>query len=294
MSVTTLKIIALIAMTIDHIGEFIPAAPFWFRWIGRISAPIFVFCAAEAMRYTHDRKKYISRLYQMAVLVAGVNFITTRLYTALTGVTAAVIENNIFGMLFNLALLIAITDDCINKKEHAKRNLLLYLLWQLITIMIDLYLLFRYPEADDLYYLCSGPLCNLWFGEGDIWILAGMGFYYLPKKNKILYPLCCAVYTIPDILCIPARLMTRFQYYGWDVLYKIGNVVFSWVLGYQVWFIREPSLANQCQWMMVFALVFILMYNGKYGRYGNKIKWLFYIYYPVHIVILYVAGNVLF
>ncbi len=41
MSTNLLKLTALICMLIDHIGEFIPQSPIWFRYIGRISAPLF-------------------------------------------------------------------------------------------------------------------------------------------------------------------------------------------------------------------------------------------------------------
>ncbi|MCR5722201.1 MAG: conjugal transfer protein TraX, partial [Lachnospiraceae bacterium] len=49
MSHRTLKRIALITMIIDHIGAFIPGAPIWLRYIGRISAPIFFFCCAHSL-----------------------------------------------------------------------------------------------------------------------------------------------------------------------------------------------------------------------------------------------------
>ena len=43
MSNTTLKVIATIAMLIDHIFYFFPGIPHVFHWIGRVSAPIFLF-----------------------------------------------------------------------------------------------------------------------------------------------------------------------------------------------------------------------------------------------------------
>jgi len=41
------------------------------------------------------------------------------------------------------------------------------------------------------------------------------------------------------------------------------------------------------QWMMVFALPFFFIYNGKKGRH---VKYLFYGFYPLHIWILYIIG----
>lgn len=39
---------------------------------------------------------------------------------------------------------------------------------------------------------------------------------------------------------------------------------------------------------MVFVLPLILMYNGKEGR---KYKWFYYLFYPMHIWILYAIAN---
>ena len=49
MSITALKTLSLILMTIDHIGAFIPEMPIAFRWIGRLSAPVFLFCLLEGI-----------------------------------------------------------------------------------------------------------------------------------------------------------------------------------------------------------------------------------------------------
>ena len=45
MTTTTLKLIALALMLIDHIGEFIPGTPLFLRILGRASAPVFLFCS---------------------------------------------------------------------------------------------------------------------------------------------------------------------------------------------------------------------------------------------------------
>lgn len=55
-------------------------------------------------------------------------------------------------------------------------------------------------------------------------------------------------------------------------------------------FLNELFFVNY-QWMMVFAIIPILLYNGKPGYRGKFSKYLFYIIYPLHIVILLFIGN---
>ncbi|MEG1942513.1 MAG: TraX family protein, partial [Angelakisella sp.] len=64
----TLKIIAIAAMLIDHIGYMFFPDMIIFRLIGRIAFPIFAFFVAEGIRFTHDRKKYLTRLLLLAVI----------------------------------------------------------------------------------------------------------------------------------------------------------------------------------------------------------------------------------
>jgi hypothetical protein len=45
------------------------------------------------------------------------------------------------------------------------------------------------------------------------------------------------------------------------------------------------------QWMMIAALPLIMLYNGERGK--HSLKYLFYIFYPLHIWILYVASYAL-
>lgn len=83
-----LKIIAIIAMTIDHIADLLyPGMPNIFisnvmHIIGRLTAPIMFFFICEGYHYTKDIKKYISRLFIFALIshfaycfAFGINFI---------------------------------------------------------------------------------------------------------------------------------------------------------------------------------------------------------------------------
>jgi len=44
------------------------------------------------------------------------------------------------------------------------------------------------------------------------------------------------------------------------------------------------------QWMMIFAIIPILLYNGARGYHAKWSKYMFYVFYPAHIWILYTIG----
>ena len=69
-----LKIIAIVAMTLDHLTWtlFPGYSTEWFvilfHIIGRLTAPIMWFFIAEGYHYTHDIKKYATRLFLLALI----------------------------------------------------------------------------------------------------------------------------------------------------------------------------------------------------------------------------------
>lgn len=69
-----LKVIAMIAMTCDHVGlQLLPQAGI-LRLIGRLALPIYAYMIAEGCRHTRSRGKYLLRLASLAALCQVVYF----------------------------------------------------------------------------------------------------------------------------------------------------------------------------------------------------------------------------
>lgn len=88
----TIRIIAIIAMTIDHIGAFIYPHIIILRIIGRFTMPVFAYAVAFGMLKTKNTEKYLIRLFIFALVsqlpfnlagARGLSIISTIFLTAL-------------------------------------------------------------------------------------------------------------------------------------------------------------------------------------------------------------------
>ncbi len=64
----TLKMIAIITMVIDHVGAVLFPMNMMFRYIGRISFPLFVFLLVEGSIHTSKIRKYELRMFLFALI----------------------------------------------------------------------------------------------------------------------------------------------------------------------------------------------------------------------------------
>ena len=68
LSALDLKLLAMAAMLVDHMGYLLFPTAMWMRYVGRLAFPIFAFQIAEGWYRTHDREKYTLRLLICAVV----------------------------------------------------------------------------------------------------------------------------------------------------------------------------------------------------------------------------------
>lgn len=70
-----LKIIAMAAMLLDHVGKVLLPKLLILQIIGRLAFPIFAYMIAEGCRYTRNRGKYLLNLAGLAAVCAIVFFV---------------------------------------------------------------------------------------------------------------------------------------------------------------------------------------------------------------------------
>ena len=234
-----LKIIAIIAMTIDHIADLLyPGMPNIFisnvmHIIGRLTAPIMFFFICEGYHYTKDVKKYISRLFIFALIshfaycfAFGINFIPFS-----TG--------NIFNqtsIMWTLAWAVVALHIV-----HGKNNLKEWQKWLLIILI------------------------NLITFSSDFSSIAVMTILFMYDRRGNLK---CQMISMMAWLSLYALISYLF------VSKTYGLIAMTAILVY-------PLLKN---------------YNGQRGK-VKWLKWFFYLYYPLHLIIigalrLYMYGNI--
>lgn len=125
-----LKIIALIAMTCDHIGYYLSDNMIILRIVGRIAFPIFAYMISEGCKYTKNRKKYL-----LTILLSGLLF-----QIIYTGFSKS-LYCNIF-ITFSLSIILIYLFDWakgIKKKSAYTVPLLMTISFFLIAEILPLY-----------------------------------------------------------------------------------------------------------------------------------------------------------
>lgn len=258
MSTTALKLLALLTMLLDHIAEFIPNCPLWLHWIGRISAPLFMFCMAWGFHYTHDRKKYILRMYGFGVGMGVLNIMSNNLISE----PYEYITNNIFVTLLCVALIAELIDIRRKDKKKGNKYIIWFVIYQILSTLLCA-LVTRFVPLSGISLFMGAITANLLLNEGSIIFVSFGVIMYLTCHNKRKYAISYCIF------CIAYFTLTLIG----------GKFTYHYIFELDY------------QWMMIASLPFMLIYNGKKGR---GLKYLFYIFYPVHIMILYWIGNLFF
>lgn len=271
MSSTALKLLALVLMLLDHVALFIPGMPVWMHYVGRASAPIFMFCLAEGFKHTGNKIRYLKRLYIGSAVMGVINTAAAILFPD----ARVALDNNIFATLFLIGLIITVYEKMKSKERDGMQLLVMAVISQIVSIVVCFVVdamamaleteglaeqTFSLIVRENASVLVNALIPNLLFCEGGyLMVLFGFMMYYYGKNKKrmsFIYVYMCVVY-------------------AFIIFFTEGGM---------------SALFNNYQWMMILATPFFLIYNGEKGQ---GLKYLFYIFYPVHLIALFLIGNVL-
>ena len=235
MTSAKLKTIALITMTIDHIGLVLlsgicgsnlaeyfssigiefnqPLLYIFCRSVGRIAFPIFAFLITEGCIHTRNPQKYLFRLFLFALL-SEIPFDLAQF-----GQINMHNQNVFFTLFFGACMILCF--------EKLKENLNFFSILYMIAVFLGFTLLSTITFSDYSY-------------KGIIMI----ALFYFFRKWKFVY--FSAIF---------------FQSLKW--YFMLG--IFA-------------------------SIILIILYNGERGKQN---KWVFYLYYPCHLLALYMISNLI-
>lgn len=271
-----MKILAIVLMTIDHVGIFlilynITDVGTVLRDIGRLAFPLFILMLVEGVRHTRNYPKYVLRLGIIATAIALVEAIIY--YFIDSGISIA------YSPFIDLVVL----------------SLILYLIkrkdkftWLIILPIMFIGLSFAVQIYENLYNSTV-----LWFpfylrpGYCLYGLLLAVGFWFaFPLSKKIMsissntnslvgtsYHRTCLNATLSAILFLVIIAIYLLELIPGARIYSDGYTSVTWSL---------------------LAIPFILIYNGKRGYNKPWFKYGCYLYYPLHIAIIFAIFSLIF
>lgn len=215
-----LKLIAMITMTIDHVGMVIFPGVMILRIIGRLAFPIYAFMIAEGCCYTRNRRRYF---LTMAGVGAGCQ------------VVYYIVDSSLYQCVlvtFSLSLLIIFALDNALKKKDA------------LSIS-----------------LAAG---------------AFLGAYFVTSVLPMLLP--------------ETDFAVDYGFMGvmLPVYVYLGQDKWTRLLGAGLGMALVSISSGGIQWYSLLSLPLLALYSGKRGK--ARLKNLFYIYYPLHLAVIYAVG----
>lgn len=185
LSATALKLIALACMTLDHIYLFLSPAfpiPFFFRIIGRVAAPTFLFLVAESAEKTKNVPRLLLRLYLAGAAMSLINFYATD----------GGVKNSMFQTLFYAALLITLIR-CATRQDARRRFIWIAIIFAAILLPIVAVLLFSGSAVEPILNAFLPAVTSV--EGGLLLVLLGVAFWLARGK-----PAKCAVFGVFCVL----------------------------------------------------------------------------------------------
>lgn len=273
-----LKIIALIFMTIDHVGVFLPSSPlqFTFRVLGKIALPIFIYTTLEGCKKTKDIKKYMLRLGVMSIFMY-IAIVIAQLVLYFNNGYLLVFQN-IFFTLLNLVFIYNLFF--VNKNKNKRRMVILPIL-----IFIGSYIFFLLRINGISEFISSifvDGLTTMYALEAPIMFVGALLGIYI-YEEIVRKRLNNDETLVNEFLCSKKAQLSR------NIIMCLSVALISLIM-YSFTYENIPSFTfgNTCIYNTYFIICFpfILLYNGKRGFNNKIVNGAFYLYYPLHIGII--------
>lgn len=259
---TGLKWIALGTMVLDHIHYFFGftgVIPEWFSMVGRLGAPLFLFCLVEGFTHTHSRKRYFAKVYLISAAMSGLLFFMA--YGGILVRPDGFYPTN--GMMTTFVILMVIWQglDWLGEEKlfRGLAAVILPLAWPFLASWVAMQL----PGlTNPLGFICYSFL-PMWGITGDSsWPVLAMGLvlYLFRKRRGTQVGAFCVYYILYGVVYM-GLMASRLPDFAWVQLFTRYYEIYG-----------------------ILAAPLMLWYNGERGG-GHKL--LFYAFYPAHVYILY-------
>ena len=279
-----LKILMVIFMLLNNIAVFFTGAPFWFNYVGRVVMPIFFYLLVEGYFKTSSKNNYLKRLLVAAEgMFLGNIIISIGMLKGINGESLSYGDFKPLSYLIvigTIILSVALIVITIKQKIISDKKAIIF-----TFLMIIGKLLLNYGFDSKVYIISN----NIFLSMVAAFIMLN-GMVQFRTKNfkvafvKVLVAASIGIFT-ESLIIGPALTFIFYKCFNNRRDMYLAIVVFSalFLAGFNV-----ESLLNYPQWMMVFSIPLIMIYNGNKGK---DLRWFFYIFYPVHIWLLFLLTN---
>jgi hypothetical protein len=264
-------------MTIDHIAAMglLNSAPQItydiFRAVGRIAAPLFLFILVQGLRHTRSKPKYTLRLYIAAVLIEIANtFFRLVVFSDYPFDAGNILPTFMYTALYIICiehLVSATKTKDFRKAALAVAGMIAPFIVAFVfklaagsgAMNVPASAFFPLHGVDALKIFLH-PINSVEYSL--LFVILGVAWYFINRKT-----IDCLVLAVLSVLCfiLDYTLFTHLP---------LANI-----LSFNFF-----QLFLYTQWCMVFAVPFIMLYNGQRGK---RLKYFFYAYYPLHQYLLF-------
>lgn len=274
-----LKILAILFMSIDHIGlclrffDINPQLGGWFQIVGRLALPLFAFLLVEGFIHTKNIKMYFLRLGIVLFLISISQIILQY------GLNMIFRAGNIFIDLI-LGLLILYL---INQKGFKKLFVIIPSLYAVLSFIVCIL-----EKANNITINWFPYFIRTQYGIYAILLIVGFYLAFVIAKKQL-----SKQYNV-GFESVNKDPHFRFQMNLISVGVFIAITLLYYLLVYFVPQINYTDPSFNIQTYSLIAVIILIFYNGYRGYNAKWFQYGSYLYYPLHIVIIYGVFYVIF